>query len=219
MPAPKIGFSAYLKIINSNPRPQRTSVMQRCRPSQGGYDFHKSFRHRVQQVSFNGVTPAEAIASTRQISREAERNSARRALENFFAWKSEHPGPMRSSPPISFDSPAGMFKLEFVPDFLMEIDGRMTAIHLWNTQHDLSGHLVRAALSSVAIRHPLENRPDDFAVLSLRNRKLYRWSEADRDTRLLGERLLEILDMQFTTARTELGLPALHDLEEPAADL
>ncbi|WP_234844933.1 hypothetical protein [Sinorhizobium meliloti] len=91
----------------------------------------------------------------------------------------------------------------------------MTAVHLWNTQHDLSGHLVRAALSSVAARHPMESRPDDFAVLSLRDRMLYRWSEADRETRALGERLLELLDVQFTAARTELGIPASPELGEP----
>ncbi|AUX76489.1 hypothetical protein [Sinorhizobium fredii] len=215
MSVPKIGFSAYLKIINSNPRPQRTIVRQRCRPSSGGYDFHKSFRYRVQQVSFEGLSLAAALTSTQQISREPERNSARRALEQFFEWKDGHPGAMLSSPPVTFVSPAGLFKVEFIPDFCLEIGGRMTAVHLWNTQHDLSGHLVRAALSSVAARHPMESRPDDFAVLSLRDRMLYRWSEADRETRALGERLLELLDVQFTAARTELGIPASPELGEP----
>lgn len=215
MSVPKLGFSAYLKIINSNPRPQRTIVRQRCLPSSGGYDFHKSFRHRVQQVSFEGLSPAAALASTQQISREPERRSARRALEQFFEWKDEHPGAMVSSQSISFASPAGLFKLEFVPDFLLEIGGRRTVVHLWNTQHDLSAHLVRAALSSVAARFPLNDRPDDFAVLSLRDRSLYRWSDADRETRALGERLLELIDRQFAAARTELGLPASPDLDEP----
>lgn len=121
---------------------------------------------------------------------------------------------MFSSQPVCFESPAGQFKLEFVPDFLLEIAGRRTAVHLWNTQHDLSAHLVRAALCSVATRHPFENRPDDFAVLSLRDRTLYRWSDADRETAALGERLLELLDTQFAAARTELGLPA-SPREEP----
>lgn len=217
MSVPKVGFSAYLKIINSNPRPQRSIVRQRCRPSSGGYDFHKSFRHRVQQVWFDGLSIADALASTQQIAREAERNSARRALEQFFEWKNEHPGALASCPSISFASPAGLFKVEFVPDFLLEIAGRRTAVHLWNTQHDLSRHLVLAALSSVAARYPTENRPDDFAVLSLRDRTIYRWSEADRETRALGERLLELLDIQFAAVRTELGLPASPAIDEPPA--
>ncbi|MCQ1572704.1 hypothetical protein NFO65_18405 [Neorhizobium galegae] len=218
MAIPKLGFSAYLKIINSNPRPQRTIVRQRCRPSTGGYDFHKSFRYRVQQVSFEGVSPAEALASTQQISREPEKRSARLALEQFFEWKGSHPGVMVSAQSIAFESPAGLFKVEFVPDFLLEIGGRRTAVHLWNTQHDLSGHLVRAALSSVAARYPLENRPDDFAVLSLRDHILYRWSEADRETMALGERLLQLLDTQFAAARSELELPASPDLDEPRTE-
>ncbi len=45
-------------------------------------------------------------------------------------------------------------------------------------------------------------------MLSLRDRTMYRWSESDRETAALGERLLELLDMQFAAARTELGLPA-----------
>ncbi len=215
MSVPKLGFSAYLKIINSNHRPQRSLVRQRCRPSSGGYDFHKSLRHRVQQVSFDGLSAAAALASTQQIAREPERNSARRALEQFFEWKAAHPGDMASCQPISFTSPAGLFKVEFVADFLLDIGGRWTAVHLWNTQHDLSPHLVLAALSSVAARYPVEDRPDDFAVLSLRDQTIYRWSEADRETRALGERLLELLDMQFAAARRELGLPASPDLDEP----
>jgi hypothetical protein len=215
MTVPKLGFSAYLKIINSNPRPQQTIIRQRCQPSSGGYDFHKSFRYRVHQVSFEGLSPAAVLASTQQISREPERRSARRALEQFFEWMNEHPGRMEASQPLSFASPAGLFKVEFTPDFLLEIGGRRTAVHLWNTQHDLSRHLVLAALSSVAARYPLDHRPDDFAVLSLQDRRLYRWSEADRETSALGERLLELLDMQFAAARTELGLPASPDLDEP----
>jgi hypothetical protein len=215
MAVPKLGFSAYLKIINSNPRPQRTIVRQRCRPSSGGYDFHKSFRYRVQQVSFEGLSPVAALASAQEISREPERRSARRALEQFFEWKNEHPGTMEASQPISFASPAGLFKLEFKPDFLLEISGRRTAVHLWNTQHELSPHLVRAALSSVAVRYPVVDRPDDFAVLSLQDRRVHRWSDADRETWALGERLLVLLDMQFAAARAELGLPASPDLDEP----
>ncbi|MFS2149749.1 hypothetical protein ACCD05_01385 [Rhizobium sp. Rhizsp42] len=80
MSVPKFGFSAFLKVINANPRPQRTSVRKRCGPSTGGYDFHKSLRHRVQQVSFNGLSREAVLASTHQISQEPERKSARHAL-------------------------------------------------------------------------------------------------------------------------------------------
>lgn len=215
MSVPKFGFSAFLKVINANPRPQRTSVRKRCGPSTGGYDFHKSLRHRVQQVSFNGLSREAVLASTHQISQEPERKSARHALQQFFKWKDEHPGVFETAAPFTFPSPAGLYKVEFTPDFLLEIGGRRTAVHLWNTKDPLDARLVRAVLSAVAARYPIDNRPDDFAVLSLKNRMLYRWSDADRETRDLGERLLELLDMQFVTARAELGLPASPDLDGP----
>ncbi|MDI5929044.1 hypothetical protein QBK93_30840 [Rhizobium leguminosarum] len=205
---PKFGFSAYLKLINSNPRPQRTIIRKRYTPSDGGFDFHKSFRSRVQQVSFQGLSVEAVLASTQQIARLPERNSARRALEQFFEWKDQHPGVMEAASSLAFSSPGGLFKIEFTPDFLLRIGERRTAVHLWNTRHPLSGNFVRAALCAVAVRYPLENRPEDFAVLSLQNRTLYRWSESNRETSALGERLMEILDMQFASARAELGLPA-----------
>lgn len=215
MSVPKFGFSAFLKIINANPRPQRSSVRERCGPSSGGYDFHRSLRHRVRQVSFDGMSREEALESTLSMKRLPERNSAAQALQQFFAWKDEYRGTFEQNAPITFLSPGGFYKVEFKPDFMIEIDGRRTAVHLWNTKHPLDGRLVRAMLSTVAARYPVDIRPDDFAVLSLRNRTLYRWSEADRDTRALGERLLKLLDMQFATARVELGLPASPDLDEP----
>ncbi|RWX40295.1 hypothetical protein EHH54_13240 [Rhizobium leguminosarum] len=215
MSVPKFGFSAFLKIINANPRPQRTSVHKRCGPSTGGYDFHKSLRHRVQQVSFHGLSRAAVLASTQRISRLSERNSAEQALKQFFLWKDANPGEFEQATPLTFWSPARLYKVEFIPDFMTQIGDRRTAIHLWNTKNPLDGRLVRAVLSAVAARYPVENRPDDIAVLSLKNRTLYRWSEADRDTRALGNRLLEMLDMQFATARAELGLPASPDLDGP----
>ncbi|MFC5755621.1 hypothetical protein [Rhizobium sp. GCM10022189] len=216
---PKFGFSAYLKLINSNPRPQRTIIRKRYAPSDGGFDFHKSFRSRVQQASFQGLSVETVLASTQQISRLSERNAARRALEQFFEWKAQHPGMMEAASSVTFLSPGGLFKIEYTPDFLLRIGERRTAVHLWNTRHPLSGNLVRAALSAVAARYPLENRPEDFAVLSLQNRTLYRWSESDREITSLGERLMELLDMQFASARAELGLPASPGRDVPVASV
>jgi hypothetical protein len=205
---PKFGFSAYLKLINANPKPQRRIVRERYKPSNGGYDFHRSLRQRVQQIAFEGITPAAALASTQQITKPSERESARRALERFFSWREMNLGQLEPSNHVVFTSPGGLFKVDFTADFILEIGGRRTAVHVWNTRHALVGNLTRAALSAVALRFPLENRPDDFAVLSLQDGSFFRWSEADRSTAALGERLLELLDMEFARARMELGLPA-----------
>ena len=106
-------------------------------------------------------------------------------------------------------SPKGFFKVTFQPDFLLELGGRRTAVHVWNTQQELSGNLVLAALCTVASRFPIQHRPDDFAVLSLQDGRFYRWSDATKKHAALGENLLAMLDTQCELARTELGLPAI----------
>ncbi|MBB4190054.1 hypothetical protein GGE45_002537 [Rhizobium aethiopicum] len=205
---PKFGFSAFLKLLNTNPKPQTRLVRERYRPSGGGYDYHKSLRTRVQQVAFGELTPQQALDSTALITKHSERESARRGLKRFFEWQQQNPGTLETTDGLLFTSPKGLYKVEFTANFLLELDGRRTAVHLWNTQHPLSGQLVRAALCTVATRFPEHDRPDDIAVLSLQDGSIYKWSESDRQIALLGERLLEFLDNQFEVARTELGLPA-----------
>ncbi|MHC2297982.1 hypothetical protein [Rhizobium mongolense] len=212
---PKFGFSAFLRLLNANPKPQRRLVRDRYRPSKGGYDYHKSLKSRVQQVAFGELSFQQALNSTSQITKLSERESARRGLKRFFEWKQQNPGTLEATQRLLFPSPKGLYKVEFTPNFLLEMDGRQTAVHLWNTQHRLSGQLVRAALSKVATRYPLENRPDDFAVLSLQDGPIYKWSEADSELSLLGEKLLEFLDNQFEVARHELGLPAGPEAPSP----
>ncbi|AGB70930.1 MULTISPECIES: hypothetical protein [Rhizobium] len=203
---PKFGFSAFLKLLNANPKPQKRLVRDRYRPNKGGYDYHKSLRLRVQQIAFGELSFQQVFDSTSEITKLSERESARRGLKRFFEWKQQNSGAIETTKGLLFPSPKGLYKVEFTPNFLLEIEGRRTAVHLWNTQFRLSGQLVRAALSTVATRYPLENRPDDFAVLSLQDGSIYKWSEADRELALLGEKLLEFLDNQFEVARNELGL-------------
>ena len=216
---PKFGFSAYLKLINANPRPQRSIIRDRYRPSKGGYDFHKSLRQRIQQIAFDGLSLEAALASTQAITKSSEKASAVRALERSATWKEANPGALQQCDSLLFSSPGGLFKVEFTPNFLLEINGRRTAVHIWNTQHTLSGNLTRAALCAVASRFPTENRPDDFAVLSLQNSSIFLWSEADRSTSLLGERLLGLLDLEFANARVDLGLPSISEGDAPTPHL
>ncbi|NRP73906.1 hypothetical protein ILFOPFJJ_04824 [Ensifer psoraleae] len=212
---PTIGFSAFLKIINSNPKPQKRIVRERHVPSEGGYDYHKSLRQRIRQIAFDGISPTASLASTIQIKKTSERESARRGLLRFFQWRDANPGPLSACDGLIYPSPKGLFKVSFTPDFLLEINGRRTAVHVWNTKHPLTATLVLAALSTVALRYPIETRPDDFAVLSLQGGSIYRWSNADKATAALGEKLLELIDRQCELARFELGLPASTGTEPP----
>ncbi|MBD9496108.1 MULTISPECIES: hypothetical protein [unclassified Ensifer] len=212
---PTIGFSAFLKIINSNPKPQKRIVRERYVPSEGGYDYHKSLRQRIRQIAFEGISPTAALASVTQIKKSSERESAKRGLLRFFQWRDVNPGPLSACDGLIYNSPRGLFKVNFTPDFLLEINGRRTAVHVWNTKHSLTATLVLAALSTVATRYPVENRPDDFAVLSLQDGSMYRWSDSDKPTAALGEKLLELIDRQCELARFELGLPAATGTETP----
>jgi hypothetical protein len=216
---PKFGFSAYLKLLNANPKPRKSIIRNRYKPSSGGYDFHKSLRQRVQQIAFGGLSVQSAIASTQSITKPSERISAKKALERFEVWKGGNPGSLHAAKPMVFPSPGGLFRVEFTPNFMMEIDGRLTAVHIWNTRHALAGNLTRAALCSVASRFPVDDRPDDVAVLSLQDGSFFRWSEADKNLAALGERLLQLLDLEFATARIEFGLPAITIRDAPTPDL
>jgi hypothetical protein len=212
---PKFGFSAFLKLVNANPKPQRRLVRDRYKPSTGGYDYHKSLKIRVQQVAFGELTFQQAFDSTSQIRKSSERESARRGLRRFLEWKQQNPGELEAASSLLFESPKGLYKVEYTPNFVLKMDQRRTAVHLWNTQHRLSPQLIRAVLSAVAVRYPVEDRPDNFAVLSLQDGTIYKWSEADADVALLGEKLLDFVDNQFEIARNELGLPAGPDAPSP----
>ncbi|MEX2743635.1 hypothetical protein AB3480_20210 [Rhizobium mongolense] len=121
---PKFGFSAFLRLLNANPKPQRRLVRDRYRPSKGGYDYHKSLKSRVQQVAFGELSFQQALNSTSQITKLSERESARRGLKRFFEWKQQNPGTLEATQRLLFPSPKGLYKVEFTPNFLLEMDGR-----------------------------------------------------------------------------------------------
>ncbi|MBY3560722.1 hypothetical protein [Rhizobium laguerreae] len=208
-PVKTFGFSFLLKLVCLNLKPQKWAVRERHKPSKSGFDYHRSLRLRIQQIAFEGLSEAQALASTDQITKAPERASAKRGLQRFFTWREDNPGLLEACPALTFLSPKGFFKVTFQPDFLSELDGRRTAVHVWNTQQELSSNLVLAALCAVAIRFPPQQRPDDFAVLSLQDGRFYRWSDATREHTALGENLLAMLDTQCELARTELGIPAI----------
>ncbi|WEZ83441.1 hypothetical protein P6U16_00680 [Rhizobium sp. 32-5/1] len=212
---PKFGFSAFLKLINANPKPQKRLVRDRFRPSTGGYDFHKSLRQRVQRIAFENLSFQDALASTAEIGKAAERESAIKGLRQFSDWREKNLGDLSACDSFLFGSPKGFFKVEFTPNFLIELNGRRTAVHLWNTRQALSAGLVNASLCMVASRHPVEGRPDDFAVLSLQDGRLFKWSDATKETAAFGERLLDVLDLDFANARLEFGLPGAVEGDTP----
>ena len=204
---PTFGFSAFLKLISQNDKPQKSALKRRFAPSKGGYDFHKSLRASIQQVVENPLAFGSIFESLNTIKKSAERNSAKNGLKNFQTWRQKYPGNLESADSIIISSPNNIFKVSFTPDFVIELNGRRTGIHIWNTKSKLSSELVLATLSLVAKNYDREKRQlDDFGVLSLQNNSFYRWSEDPQHGSPKAQRLLLHIEKQCTMAKSELGI-------------
>ena len=210
---PKFGFSAFLKFICSNEKPQKRILRERHNPNKsGGYDFHKSMRRGIQRMAFDGASYEQVAASFSSIKNPPERISALKCLKEFDAWMKIHKASLSSFPEIVFSSPNGVFNISFRADFIAEMGGRVTAVHVWNTNHKLSSNLVLCALCLVAQNAPLTpSRPDDFAVLSMRDGRIYKWSDATKEHGIFAEKLMLNYEKVCHIVRDELKLPSIKD--------
>jgi hypothetical protein len=205
---PTFGFSAFLKLLCLNDRPSRTELRARLLPSEGGYDFHRSLRQRAHRYLVDGEPMEDVAASIRDIARTPEQNSARVGLERLETWRRDNPGAIVPYGPATYESPAGLFKVTFTADFGLRIGRDGVAVHLWNTlRPPLSPRMVFAALSLFpAVYAERGHAPDDLAVLSLREPRLYRLSEAGPFA-AFGSGLATRVEELFRRVRDELGLP------------
>ncbi|HEY1927663.1 MAG TPA: hypothetical protein VGG92_09375 [Caulobacteraceae bacterium] len=205
-----------------NERPSRTQMRARLLPSAGGgydfpsagggYDFHRSLRLRAHRYLMVGEPMEDVMASIAQIVRAPEQASARLGLERLEQWRTGHLGEIVPYAPITYESPAGLFKVTFTADFGIRLGRDGIAAHLWNTATPaLSPRMVYAALS---LFEPLyaaaDNPPDDIAVLSLREPRLYRLSEAGRFAGL-GASLANRIEEMMRDITDELDLPGHED--------
>lgn len=213
---PKFGFSAFLRIICANEKPQKRFIKERHKPSEGGYDFHKSLRRLIQKVAVGELTrPDEIAAYIANIKKPAERNSLAAGFKKFVEWRGANAAPLQFVDPVVINSPNGQYQFNFTADFVTEIDGRNTAVHVWNTNSNLSRNLVIAILTVVAENWPVTlNRPSDFAVFSLKTGEIFKWSDASPEHKLLGERLMLHIERLCVLARKDLGLPAISPNKE-----
>jgi len=214
---PTFGFSYVLKLLSMKQRPQRTAARKRLQPSGSGRDFHDSLR-RLALDLLKGTDLEGVLASANQIKKEAERNSAKVGLKQLAKWREANPGRLISYPAVTFPSPGEQFSINFRPDFGLVIDGRATAVHLWNTKSQkLSDRMAYAALSWVPAGYAAAaNPPEDFAVLSLRERRLLRLSDSKR-VHVYGPGVFRFLDQLLIDARKALRLPSVQPDDRPAA--
>lgn len=165
------GFSAFLKVLSLNDKPQRSAIKKRAIPSSSdGYDFHKSFRRLARRYLIGAEPIADMIALAGKIGPLPERQSAVLALQRLEIWRATTPGKILHVPAVVFESPHHLFTVKFEPDFGLRIGGTTTAIHLWNTKHPkLSANATCAALSLAAQAYESDDEaaPEDVGVLSI----------------------------------------------------
>jgi hypothetical protein len=132
---PNFGFSAFLKVICSNEKPQKTAVRERHKPEKKrGYDYHRSLRKAIQKIASGKHNVRDVLSALSAIKKTSERRSAKRGVIRFLRWLNANPGQITFCEPILIDSPSGLFRIRFEADCVVAINGRRVAIHLWNTQ-------------------------------------------------------------------------------------
>jgi hypothetical protein len=215
---PKFGFSAFLKLLSLNSRPQRTLIRKRLsRSGSSGYDFHRSLRLLAGRY-VNGSSLEDVLALTEDISRPPEKQSAQSGLRQLAAWRLANPGSILSFESVLFESPAKNFKVQFQPDFGIQLGEQKVAAHIWNTRTvELDRQMMYAALSVIAPLYSTnEDRPDDVGVLSLPDQTLYRLSEVGDYTEV-GSRLVRRLDDIFEEILREPQKPGAPPKGRPIA--
>lgn len=193
---PTFGFSAFLKMLSLNPRPQRTEMKNRLLPSSGGgYDFHRQFRLLAHRYLSKGEALTDLFAETESYGDAAEGRQAREALEFLEEWRETFTGPVFSFEPRTWESPRGIFKVRYTADFGIEIDGVRVAVHIWKTQRpSLDPRMTYVALSlfsELYVDH--QDGPQDFAVLSVLDGRLYRLSDI-QDQGVFAERVARFIE-------------------------
>lgn len=143
------GFSAFLKLVHLNDRPKRTELRKRLRgTSEKGYDYHRSLRVLAKRLMISRHDLASVLAEAEQIKKLPERNSAKSGLLTLDGWRSAKAGETFESHKVTIESPAGLFKVCFLPDFGVQIGGVKTAVHVWNTiKPPLTSRMVLATLA------------------------------------------------------------------------
>jgi hypothetical protein len=182
------GFSAFVKLLSLNDRPQATELRNRLNPtSGGGYDFHKQTRQLVRQFLVEGEPLAVLLAKAAGFSNAAEGRSATAALGQVEAWRSRAGGEITDFGPAIFESPNHLLKVKFEPSFALKVGGRTAPLEIWNTMKPrLADGPTYAALSIAAQAYEANGiNLENVGLLSLREpARLYLLTDVPRQTAL-----------------------------------
>lgn len=216
---PTFGFSAFLKLLSLNPRPQRREVRVRLSPSEGGYDFHRSLRLRTTRLMVEREDLQALVDEASALGNPAERRSVEAGLRQLDAWQIANPGHVLAIQSALYVSPDQMFRVNFIPDFGYRLEDQNVAIHLWNTGTvELSPRMTYAALTLIRSAYEGDTAPDDLAVLSLPDNRLYRLSDVPDQSRLAAI-VAGNLDRLFQSVREEVAGPTVPPEIRPGGSL
>ena len=209
------GFSAFLRLLSLTPKPQRREVVNRLTPSDGGYDFHRSLRLKAARLVLGGEDLADLAREAARLSNPSERRSVQTGLTQLGAWRMLTPGDAVSVGPALFVSPGEAFRVKFAPDFGLRAGGATLAVHMWNTSSvELSAAMTYVALALASSAYDAAEAPDDLAVLSLPDSRLYRLSEAPEQGRLSAI-VVQNLEALFDSVRAQIQTPAISPIPDP----
>jgi len=199
---PTIGFSAFLKLICLNAQPQMSALRARYTASLGGYDYHRSLRQYAHRLLVDREPLAELVSAAQVIARDSERSSVINGLQWLATWRDSNPGAIFHVPPVTFESPGGVFRVQYEPNFGIELRGSRVAVHIFNTGNPpLIARLVYAALRMMRPEYEDVFAIDDIAVLSIPDRSLFRLTEAP--ALVVPDRLVPSLERMLEDAQDQ----------------
>lgn len=211
------GFSAYLKLISLNPRPQRREIRNRLTPSESGYDFHRSMRQLATRYALERGRLDPFVEQLRAIGPPAERAAATQAIARLHAWLEHNSGQCIRSNARIYESPRGIFRIRYQPDFRL-LGSDHVDVHLWNTANpELSNRLALGALRMISVDTPFDGSAD-LSVLSLRNMTHLRASDA-QGFELIGRRTVQAVEDMFIDIAEEIRAPIPEVRDAPRAGI
>lgn len=177
----KFGVSAFLKLASQNPRPRRTALTKRIFPTGMSvpYDFHRRLKLATRKHVVAGADLLTLIAEASKIDPVPERKAMVAGLEKLGIWLDNEVGAGFKPDARVFESPRGIFRISFQPEFGLAAGSKRIAFQVWNNKTPaLRLGAVYSTLALMADAYEdLEHCPDDFGLVSLREPKAFRLSD------------------------------------------
>ena len=206
------GYSAFLRLIHLNPRPQSTALKQRLAKSDSGYDFHRRLRRDVGKFFADERSLPELLSDVSSVVRDAERRSLEEGLKRAAQWRALQAGSFISLPAAVYESPRALYRVKLSPEFgYLDANG-CVAVHVWNTgKIKLDPRLVYSTLALFSNPFRMGEPKADVAMLCLKTLRLFRLAPTP-ELLFVGIRIASALETVFENLRDR---PADHQKRIP----